>query len=108
LPKPASSAAFSIELWPSCEAYTTSGASSPWSPAPFWLKPELFSRAHRSAQSVAVLAVRTTPVQVSDRPTIWRSQSITTSSTSVAAGLVCQLMPWTPRPEATMSARIDA
>jgi hypothetical protein len=56
-----------------------------------------------------VLAVScTTPVQASDSPTIWRSQSIITSSTSVAAGLVCQLMPCAPRPEATMSARIDA
>ena len=55
-----------------------------------------------------VLAVSSmTPVNVSGRPTIWRSQSITTSSTSVAAGLVSQLMPCTPRPDPTRSASTD-
>ncbi len=56
-----------------------------------------------------VLAVSSiTPVNVSGRPTISRSHSITTSSTSVAAGLVCQLMPCTPSPEETTSASTDA
>ena len=46
-----------------------SGAASPCSPAPFWLKPEARSRAQRSAQSVAVLAVScTTPVQSGAQP----------------------------------------
>ena len=49
-----------------------------------------------------------TPVKLSGSPTSWRSQSIITSSTSVAAGLVCQLMPCAPRPEETMSARTEA
>ena len=39
-----------------------------------------------------------TPVNASGRPTIWRSHSMTTSSTSVAAGLVCQLMPCDAEP----------
>ena len=30
-----------------------------------------------------------------------------TSSSSVAAGLVCQLMPWAPSPAATRSARTE-
>ena len=57
---------------------------------------------------MAVLAVSwMTPVKAGLRPTIWRSQSMTTSSTSVAAGLVCQLMPWAPMPEAARSPRIE-
>ena len=58
------------------------------------------SRAQSSATSVAVEAVSwMTPLKVAGSPSICRSQSITTSSSSVAAGLVCQLIPWTPRPE---------
>ncbi len=34
----------------------------------------------------------------SERPVIWRIQSVTTSSTSVSAGLDCQESPSTPRP----------
>ena len=49
-----------------------------------------------------------TPDQAGESPTIWRSQSITTSSISVAAGDVCQLIPCTPSPDARMSARTDA
>ena len=37
-----------------------------------------------------------------------RSQPTTTSSTSVAAGEVCQLIPWAPRPAATRSPSTDA
>ena len=48
-----------------------------------------------------------TPVNVPGRSTIWRSHSITTSSTSVAAGLVSQLIPCTPSPDETMSASTD-
>jgi hypothetical protein len=56
-----------------------------------------------------VLAVSwITPVHAGDSPTIWRSQSITTSSISVAAGEVCQLMPCTPSPAHARSPRIDA
>jgi hypothetical protein len=47
------------------------------------------------------------PVNVSGSPTICRSQSITTSSTSVAAGLVCQLMACAPRPAVTRSASTE-
>jgi len=57
---------------------------------------------------VAVLAVSwMTPVKVSGRPSICRNHSMTTSSTSVAAGLVCQLMPWLPRPAHTRSANTE-
>jgi hypothetical protein len=50
----------------------------------------------------------TTPVKVSGRPTSWRSQDITTSSTSVAAGEVCQLIPCAPSPAATRSPSTEA
>ena len=67
------------------------------------------SRAQSSAVSVEVEAVSwMTPSKAGGSPTIWRSQPITTSSTSVAAGEVCQLMPCTPRPAQTRSARIEA
>ena len=89
-------------------AYTTSGASSACRPPRFWVNSVVRSRAQSRAQKVAVLAVSwITPVNVSGRPSIWRSHSMTTSSTSVAAGLVCQLMPWTPRPEETRSASTE-
>ena len=48
-----------------------------------------------------------TPEKVGGRPTSWRSHSIATSSSSVAAGLVCQLIPWAPRPAATRSASTE-
>jgi hypothetical protein len=54
----------------------------------------LRSRAQINAHSVAVEAVSwMTPSNVSGNPTIWRNQSTTTSSISVAAGLVSQFMP---------------
>ena len=49
-----------------------------------------------------------TPVKRSPRPSICRSQSMTTSSTSVAAGLVCQLMASAPSPLLAMSASTEA
>ena len=85
------------------------GGSPACSPSRFWEKLLVRSRAQRSAVSVEVEAVSwITPVKVEGSPTIWRSQSITTSSTSVAAGEVCQLMPWAPRPAQTRSARMEA
>ena len=58
---------------------------------------------------MAVLALSwITPLNVSGRPSICRSHSMTTFSTSVAAGLVCQLMPCGPSPEETRSASTDA
>ncbi len=66
------------------------------------------SRAQSRAQNVAVLALSwMTPLNAAERPSIWRSQSMMTFSTSVAAGLVCQLMHWGPRPAATRSASTD-
>ena len=98
-PKPASSAAFSTELWLCAETYTTRGAPPPCSPPPARAKPDDRSRAQMSATSVQVEAVSwMTPLQVSERPTIWRTQSVTTSSSSVSAGLLCQESPSTPRP----------
>ena len=89
-------------------AYTTSGASSACRPPRFCENAEVRSRAHSSAVKVDVLAVSSiTPVKVSGSPTISRSHSMTTSSTSVAAGLVCQLMPCTPSPDETRSASTD-
>ena len=59
--------------------------------------------------SVAVEAVScTTPANAAGSPIIWRSQSITTSSTSVAAGDVCQLMPCAPSPAAARSPSTEA
>ena len=49
-----------------------------------------------------------TPLQAGESPTIWRSQSVTTSSISVTAGLDCHESPITPSPVETMSARIPA
>ena len=98
-PKPASSAAFSTELWLCAETYTTSGAVSACSPARTSEKSVVRSRAHSSATSVQLDAVSwMTPLHASDRPTICRIQSVATSSTSVRAGLDCHDSPSTPRP----------
>jgi len=52
-----------------------------------------------SATSVQLEAVsEMTPLHAGDRPTICRIQSVTTSSTSVSAGLDCHERPSTPRP----------
>ena len=60
------------------------------------------SRAQSSASSVLVEAVSwITPSQAGDSPTIWRSQPVATSSSSVSAGLDCQARPSTPRPVLT-------
>ena len=59
----------------------------------------VFSRAHSSAMSVLVDAVSwITPLHASESPSIWRSQSVATSSTSVSAGLDCHARPSTPSP----------
>ena len=56
-----------------------------------------------SATSVLVEAVSwITPLQAGESPSICRSQSVTTSSISVTAGLDCQESPITPRPVLTM------
>ena len=62
-----------------------------------------------SATSVLVEAVSwITPLQAGESPSICRSQSVTTSSISVTAGLDCHESPITPSPVLTMSARIPA
>ncbi len=48
-----------------------------------------------------------TPVNPSGRPTIWRSQSSTRVSSSVAAGEVCQSMHWAPSVAVSISARTE-
>ena len=97
-----------IELCAWSLAYTTSGASSACRPPRFCENADVRSRAQSRAVKVDVLAVSSmTPVNVSGSPTISRSHSMTTSSTSVAAGLVCQLMPCTPSPDETRSASTD-
>ena len=48
-----------------------------------------------------------TPVKPAGNPIIWRSQSITTCSSSVAAGEVCHDMHCAPRVATSISARID-
>jgi len=48
-----------------------------------------------------------TPVKACDKPTACRNQSMTTSSTSVHAGLVIQFMPWGPSPDDTRSPSTD-
>jgi len=59
------------------------------------------------AASVAVEAVSwMAPRNAGGRPSIWRSQSMTTSSSSVAAGEVCQFMALTPRPAESSSPRM--
>ena len=42
-----------------------------------------------------------TPLHAADKPTIWRSQPVVISSTSVKAGLDCQASPSTPSPVLT-------
>ena len=98
-PNPASSAAFSTELWLCAETYTTSGADSACRPPRASENALARSRAQSSATSVQLDAVSwMTPLHAGDRPTICRIQSVTTSSTSVRAGLDCQDSPSTPRP----------
>ena len=62
-----------------------------------------------SATSVLVEAVSwITPLQAGESPSICRSQSVTTSSISVTAGLDCHESPITPSPVLTRSARMPA
>ena len=66
------------------------------------------SRAQTSATSVAVDAVSwMTPRHAGDRPTICRTQSVVTSSSSVSAGADCQVRPSAPRPVLAKSPRTD-
>jgi hypothetical protein len=64
------------------------------------------SRAETSAMKLAPEAVSwITPLKVSGRPSRSRSQSVVTCSSSVKAGLACQLRPMTARPVLSMSPR---
>jgi hypothetical protein len=66
------------------------------------------SRAVSSATSVAVEAVSwMTPTQPAGRSSICRNQSITTCSSSVAAGEVTQDIPWAPSVAVSISPRIE-
>ena len=49
-----------------------------------------------------------TPLKAGESPSICLSQSVTTSSTSVTAGLDCHESPITPSPVETRSPRIPA
>ena len=107
-PNPASSAALGIGAVRLVRGVHDERRVLGLQPAAVLARSVVRSRAQSSAQNVAVLALSwMTPVNVSGRPTIWRSQSMTTSSTSVPAGLVCQLMHCAPRPAATRSASTD-
>ena len=59
----------------------------------------------------AVVWMTPPPVDVdlkaSGRPSISPSQSMTCVSSSVAAGLVIHIMPWTPSPAESSSPRIE-
>ena len=48
-----------------------------------------------------------TPAKPSGRPIIWRSQSRTRASSSVAAGEVCQSMHCAPKAAVSISARSE-
>ncbi len=73
-----------------------SGACGVCRPPAFWLYPLARSRAHSSAMRVLVDAVSwMTPLHASESPSIWRIQSVTTSSSSVSAGLDCHERPST-------------
>ena len=66
------------------------------------------SRAHRIAHSVALDALSwITPAKPSGRPIIWRSQSRTRVSISVAAGEVCHSMHWAPSVAVSISASTE-
>lgn len=78
---------------------------------PLWFEanPVAFSLAESRAQREAVEAVSwMTPAMPSGRPSIRRSHSSTRSSSSAAAGEVCQIMHWEPRPAVRISARTEA
>ena len=49
-----------------------------------------------------------TPEKPDGSPIICLNQSRTTSSSSAAAGEVCQIMPWAPRPAVRSSPRTEA
>lgn len=71
-------------------------------------KPVVRSRAHRSAHRLAVEAVSwMTPVKRGGSPISLPSQTMTTCSSSVAAGQDCQTMPLTPRAAESSSARME-
>jgi hypothetical protein len=109
LPEPGEERVFSTELCACSDAYTVMGGSAPWSPFAFWEKRLVRSRAQRSAVSVDIDAEScTAPVNDSGRPIICRIHSMTTCSSSVAAGEVCQLIPCTPSPAASRSPSTEA
>ena len=90
---PAILTAFSMDEWVFCGTVHRVASCSPESPIALTAKPERTSRAVRIAHSVEVEAVSwITPVKLPGSPIISRSQSITRSSSSVAAGDVTQLM----------------
>lgn len=77
-------------------------------PSSFTRQPVARSRAVRMAQRMALEAESwMPPVKPSGRPVIWRSQSSTRVSISVAAGEVCQSMHWAPRVAVSISASSD-
>ena len=86
---------------------TASGGTA-GSPSSFTRQQVTRSRAVRSAQRIALDAESwITPVNPGGRPVIWRSQSSTRVSISVAAGEVCQSMHWAPRVAVSISASTD-
>lgn len=102
---PAIRAAFSIELCAWEEVYAVSLAPVALMPRSFVAPAVARSRAASSATSeeLDALSWMTPPPSPVERnlpgnPSSSTSQSITCVSSSVAAGLVAQSIPWTPRP----------
>ena len=103
-PMPESLTPLGTDECASADAYTASGPV-PARPADPDRNPVARSRAERSATSVAVEEVSCmTPVNASGSPSRARSHSITTCSSSVAAGDVCQDMHCAPSVAASISA----
>ena len=100
--------AFSIELWASVEAYTRSDGTSgrPASPRAVTSRPAA-SRAAATAISDDVEAVSVrSPSYSSGRPRPWRSQSTTTSSSSVPIGEVRHSIGFCPITAVSISPRM--
>jgi hypothetical protein len=104
--------AFSIEEWVSAETYTVArSGSTPWRTVPPPL--ERCSAASRATRLAPELESWITPPPVpverneAGSPRSSANQSRTCCSSSVAAGLVTQDIPWTPRPAETRSPRTE-
>ena len=108
-PAPTTIAAFSIELCASALAYRRRGPipGRPASPSSRASSPGTTWRAARRERSEEIEAVSVNmPSNEGGRPSIWRSQDTTTSSSSVDEGALRHIMTFELRPAESHSPRI--